>query len=51
MNITYSKFKMGEEVVREIAEPPTYSKLILVHYKYLTWFESVTYSTFCECIL
>lgn len=24
MNFTYPKFKMGEEVVREIAEPPTY---------------------------
>ena len=26
VNITYLKFKFGEEVVRNIAEPPTYSK-------------------------
>lgn len=24
MNVIYPKFKMGEEVVREVAEPPTY---------------------------
>lgn len=25
--ITYPKFKLGEEVVREVATPPTYGKL------------------------
>ena len=24
VNVIYPKFKMGEEVVREVAEPPTY---------------------------
>ena len=24
--VTYPKFKLGEEVVREVAKPPTYSK-------------------------
>ena len=24
INVTYPKFKMGEEVVREVAVPPTY---------------------------
>ena len=24
VNVTFGKFKMGEEVVREVAEPPTY---------------------------
>lgn len=28
MNVTYPKFKMGEEVVREVAEPATYSMYI-----------------------
>ena len=26
MHVTFPKFKMGEEVVREIAEPPSYGK-------------------------
>ena len=28
MNVTYPKFKMGEEVVREVAEPPTYGMYV-----------------------
>ena len=26
MRVTYPKFKLGEEVVREVASPPTYNK-------------------------
>lgn len=30
VNVTYPKFKMGEEVVREVAEPPTYGTKIAI---------------------
>lgn len=30
VNVTYPKFKMGEEVVREVAEPPTYGTKITI---------------------
>lgn len=29
MHVTYPKFKLGDEVVREIAVPPTYGELKL----------------------
>ncbi len=28
-NVLYPKFKLGEEVVREVAVPPTYGKALL----------------------
>ena len=31
INVTYPKFKMGDEVLREVAEPPTYG---MFSYKY-----------------
>lgn len=33
--VTYPKFKLGEEVVREVASPPTYGKNVPVCYKVL----------------
>lgn len=30
VNVTYPKFKMGEEVVREVAEPPTYGNYVIL---------------------
>ena len=27
VRVTYPKFKLGEEVVREVASPPTYGKI------------------------
>ena len=29
VNVTYPKFKFGEEVVRNIPVPPSYSKLVI----------------------
>jgi hypothetical protein len=30
MHVTYPKFKLGDEVVREVAVPPTYGEFKLV---------------------
>lgn len=30
MHVTYPKFKLGDEVVREVAVPPTYDEFKLV---------------------
>jgi hypothetical protein len=35
MHITYPKFKLGDEVVREVAVPPTYGKSKLVNIRAL----------------
>ena len=31
MHVTYPKFKLGDEVVREVAVPPTYGELYFVY--------------------
>ena len=33
--VTYPKFKLGEEVVREVAKPPTYGELFILEIKSL----------------
>lgn len=35
VNVAYPKFKMGEEVVREVAEPPTYGNCSILQYNLL----------------
>lgn len=29
VRVTYPKFKLGEEIVREVASPPTYGKIVI----------------------
>ena len=36
MKVTYPKFKLGDEVVREVAVPPTYGEY---DFKYLLYFK------------
>ena len=49
MHVTFPKFKMGEEVVREIAEPPSYGMTKCL-YLLLVYTTQVN-STFCTCRL
>ena len=39
--VTYPKFKLGDEVVREVAVPPTYGKLSV---KVILCFDTVTFT-------
>lgn len=49
MHVTYPKYKLGDEVVREVAVPPTYGELKLVIIARLPFVSMVHFN--CACLI